>query len=71
MCGANQQVNVTNYRLAKEKQMYEKEVSDYKEKIEKMKADKSDSYDIKKTVWFVATKILAVMMLVQTKHCCP
>ncbi len=30
--------------------MYCKEVSDYKEKIEKMRADGKDSYDIKKTV---------------------
>jgi len=30
--------------------MYEKEVTDYKKKIEKMKADKEDDYGIKKTV---------------------
>ena len=30
--------------------MYESEVSDYKEKIDKMKAEKMDSYDIKKKV---------------------
>ena len=36
------------YRLAKEKAMYEKEVVDQEAKIEKMKADEKDAYDIKK-----------------------
>ena len=37
-------------RLAKEKQMYEKEVKDQSAKVEKMKADEKDEYDIKKQV---------------------
>ncbi|XP_064391261.1 tubulin-specific chaperone A-like [Halichondria panicea] len=35
-------------RLFKEKQMYEKEVVDQEEKVEKMKVDGKDEYDIKK-----------------------
>ena len=38
-------------RLAKEEQMYEKEVKDQSAKVEKMKADEKDEYDIKKQVW--------------------
>ncbi len=38
------------YRLYKEKQMYEKEVIDLEAKVEKMKADGKDEYDIKKQV---------------------
>ena len=37
-------------RLAKEKQMYGKEVKDQSAKVEKMKADEKDEYDIKKQV---------------------
>lgn len=37
-------------RLFKEKQMYEKEVVDQEEKVEKMKVDGKDEYDIKKQV---------------------
>ncbi|XP_064609083.1 tubulin-specific chaperone A-like [Liolophura sinensis] len=37
-------------RLSKEKLMYEKEVVDQEAKIEKMKADQKDEYDIKKQV---------------------
>lgn len=36
------------HRLAKEKTMYEKEVVDQEAKIEKMKAENKDEYDIKK-----------------------
>ena len=36
------------HRLAKEKAMYEKEVVDQEAKIEKMKAENKDEYDIKK-----------------------
>jgi hypothetical protein len=38
------------HRLAKEKTMYEKEVVDQEAKIEKMKAENKDEYDIKKQV---------------------
>ena len=38
------------HRLAKEKIMYEKEVVDQEAKIEKMKAENKDEYDIKKQV---------------------
>lgn len=37
-------------RLAKEKTMYEKEVVDQSAKVEKMKADEKDEYDIKKQI---------------------
>lgn len=37
-------------RLAKEKEVYAKEVVQQSEKIEKMKADGKDEYDIKKQV---------------------
>ena len=37
-------------RLTKEKAMYEKEVDQQAEKIEKMKAEGKDEYDIKKMV---------------------
>ena len=37
-------------RLAKEKEMYEKEVVDQKAKVDKMKAEHKDEYDIKKQV---------------------
>lgn len=37
-------------RLAKEKQMYEQEVVDQAVKIEKMKSEQKDEYDIKKQV---------------------
>lgn len=39
------------HRLAKEKIMYEKEVVDQEAKIEKMKAENKDEYDIKKQVY--------------------
>ncbi len=47
-------------RLFKEKQMYEKEVVDQEEKVEKMKVDGKDEYDIKKqvTVTFYTVKTL-------------
>ena len=38
------------HRLAKEKQMYEQEVVDQAVKIEKMKSEQKDEYDIKKQV---------------------
>ena len=38
------------YSLAKEKMMYEKEVVEQERKIEKMKAEGKDEYDIKKQV---------------------
>lgn len=37
-------------RLAKEKEMYEKEVKDQGAKVDKMKAEDKDEYDIKKQV---------------------
>ncbi|KAL9986439.1 hypothetical protein ACROYT_G000590 [Oculina patagonica] len=37
-------------RLAKEKQMYEKEVVDQGAKVEKMKAENKDEYDIRKQI---------------------
>ncbi len=37
-------------RLTKEKNMYEKEVVDQQAKVEKMKSDKKDEYDIRKQV---------------------
>ena len=37
-------------RLKKEKEMYEKEAVEIEEKIEKMKEDGKDEYDIKKMV---------------------
>uniref|UniRef100_A0A8C7EHX9 Tubulin-specific chaperone A n=1 Tax=Nothoprocta perdicaria TaxID=30464 RepID=A0A8C7EHX9_NOTPE len=39
-----------NCRLAKEKVMYEKEAKQQEEKIEKMKAEASDDYGIKKQI---------------------
>ena len=38
-------------RLSKEKVMYEKEVEEQRAKVEKMKSDKKDEYDIRKQVW--------------------
>ena len=38
------------FRLGKEKGLYEKEVKEQEEKIEKMKAEQKDEYDIKKQV---------------------
>ncbi|XP_041370558.1 tubulin-specific chaperone A-like [Gigantopelta aegis] len=35
-------------RLTKEKSMYEQEAKQFAEKVEKMKADKKDEYDIRK-----------------------
>lgn len=45
-------------RLAKEKQMYEKEVVDQGDKVEKMKAENKDEYDIKKQVYWVNVMLL-------------
>lgn len=39
-----------SFSLAKEKTMYEKEVVDQDKKIERMKAEGKDEYDIKKQV---------------------
>lgn len=63
--------------------MYEKEVVDQEAKIEKMKADKKDEYDIKKQVRYmqpfssscsitcVATKYLQVEVLQESKNMVP
>ena len=40
------------YRLTKEKSMYEQEAKKLAEKVEKMKVDKKDEYDIRKQVCF-------------------
>ena len=45
------------YRLAKEKIMYEKEVVDQEAKIEKMKAENKDEYDIKKQARCIYPKV--------------
>lgn len=40
-------------RLDKEKKMYEKEVLDEQTKVEKMKSEGRDEYDIRKQVCFI------------------
>ena len=42
--------NMLSHRLSKEKTMYEKEVVDQEARIEKMKAENKDEYEIKKQV---------------------
>ncbi len=49
-------VTVLELRLTKEKQMYEKEVVDQEAKIERMKSEGKDEYDIKKQVVYFSTR---------------
>lgn len=62
------------FRIAKEKQMYEKEVVDQRKKVEKMKEENKDEYDIKKQVCFklenktIHSTVEALPGVTQTKH---